>query len=170
MAKAKPYRSLGNTGFKDRCESSIGSFIGVMLPNPCGAFISYFLNRIMKTGVKTMLLQPWFMGALILTTTHQVLQKILGINMQLVDSFLDPLLFLPILLQLILLERRFVFGKGARYVLSWFQILTITVFVSIVCELLFPRWSPAFTPDCIDVICYMLGGVIFGVFFNSPLR
>ena len=140
-----------------------------MLPNPCGAFISYFLNRIMKTGVKTMLLQPWFMGALILTTTHQVLQKILGINMRLVDSFLDPLLFLPILLQLILLERRFVFGKGAPYVLSWFQILTVTVLVSVVCELLFPRWNPAFTADYIDVICYLLGGVIFGVFFNSPL-
>src|SRR5690606_16759880 len=167
MAKAKPYRSLGNTDFKKFSESPLGSFIGFMFPNPSRAFVTCFPNRIMRTGVKTMLLQPWFMSVLILATMHQFLQKILGINIQLVDSFLDPLLFLPILLQLVLLERRFVFGKGTQYVLSWFQILTVTVFVSVVCELLFPQWNPAFTADYIDVICYLLGGVIFGVFFNS---
>ena len=169
MDKAKPLQSLGNTDFKEYSKSSLSSFIDFMLPNPSRTFVISFPNCIMKIGVKTMLLQPWFMSALILTITHQVLQKILEINIQIIDSFLDPLLFLPILLQLILLERRFVFGKGPRYILSWFQILTVTVFVSIVCELLFPRWNPAFTADYIDVICYLFGGVIFGVFFNSSL-
>src|SRR5690554_5620546 len=116
-----------------------------------------------------MLLQPWFIGALMLVLIHQVFQKILGINIALVDSFLDPILFLPILLQFILLERRFIIGKGPRYVLSWFQILTITVFVSFVCEILFPQWSSSFTVDYKDVICYLIGGVIFGIFFNFPL-
>jgi hypothetical protein len=116
-----------------------------------------------------MLLKPWFMVALMLLLMHQISQKILKIKIVLADSFLDPLLFLPILLHLILLERRFIIGKGQYYVLSWFRILTITAFVSVVCEILFPHWSSSFTADYKDVICYLAGGVIFGIFFNSPL-
>ncbi|HUH19662.1 hypothetical protein [Albibacterium sp.] len=123
----------------------------------------------MKQGVGVMLLQPWFLGALMLVLIHQVSQKILGVNIPLADSFLDPILFLPILLQLILLELRFLIGKGPRYVLSWFQISIITVFVSVVCEILFPQWSSSFTADYKDVICYLVGGMVFGIFFNLPL-
>lgn len=121
----------------------------------------------MSAGMKAMLLRPWFIAAVGLAVTHQVLQKILDIHVPIVDSYLDPLLFLPILLQLILLEQRYVFAKGSHYVLSWFQIVGVVLLVCIVCESLFPLWSPSFTADYIDAICYLIGGVVFGVFFNS---
>lgn len=121
----------------------------------------------MSAGVKAMLLRPWFLGAVGLAVTHQVLQKILNIRVPIVDSYLDPLLFLPILLQLILLEQRYIFAKGPYYVLSWFQILIVILLMSIICELLFPIWSHSFTTDYIDAICYLLGGTVFGVFFNT---
>lgn len=75
----------------------------------------------MSDEIGTMLLRPWFLGAVGLALIHQILQEILGVHVPIVDSYLDPLLFLPILLQLILLERRFVFGKGSQYVLSWYH-------------------------------------------------
>lgn len=124
----------------------------------------------MSDEIETMLLRPWFLGAVGLALIHQILQKILGVHVPIVDSYLDPLLFLPILLQLILLERRFVFGKDSQYVLSWYHIFGVVVLVSVLVELLFPVWSPLFTADYRDVICYLIGGTAFGVFFNVPNR
>lgn len=124
----------------------------------------------MSDEIGTMLLRPWFLGAVGLALIHQILQKILGIHVPIVDSYLDPLLFLPILLQLILLERRFVFGKGSQYALSWYHIFGVVVLVSVLVELLFPVWNPLLTADYKDVICYLIGGTAFGVFFNVPNR
>lgn len=115
-----------------------------------------------------MFLRPWFIVILTTALTHQVLQKIFSFNILVIDSYLDPFLFMPILLHLILFERRYIFGKGASYRLPWYQILTIILFVSIVSELLFPRWSAEFTADYIDVIVYFIGGIVFGVFWNVP--
>lgn len=132
----------------------------------CG-FINNFPNCAVIIGMKEMFLRWWFLIALSIAVLHQVLQKILNIQIQVVNSYLDPLLFLPILLQLMLFERRYLFEKDAQYVFSWYQILMVVFVVSMVCEVLFPLWNPAFTADYIDAICYLIGGVIFGVFFNT---
>lgn len=118
--------------------------------------------------MRKMLLRPWFIAISTIALTHQVLQKVFNFNILVIDSYLDPFLFMPILLHFILMERRYIFGKGASYCLSWYQILTVILFVSIVCELLFPRWSAEFTADYIDVIVYFIGGIVFGVFWNVP--
>lgn len=115
-----------------------------------------------------MLVKPEFIIMLLLVLVHQVTQKILKLSFPRLDSYFDPLLFLPILLYLILWERRYWFGKGPHYVLSWLQIATIFVFVSIVAEYFFPRWSNDFTSDYLDVLCYAIGAVLFGVFLNRP--
>ena len=124
----------------------------------------------MRVGLRAMLLQPWFIGALTLALFHQLIQKGLNINLPLIDSYLDPLLFLPILLHLILFERRYLFGKGPTYVFSWAQILLIVALIAVLCEYYFPRWNDAFTADYLDAIFYLIGGVFFGVFCNKPLK
>lgn len=115
-----------------------------------------------------MLLKPEFIIMLLSVLAHQVTQKIMKLSFPILDSYFDPLLFLPILLYLILWERRYWFGKGPHYVLSWVQIAAIFVFVSIVAEYFFPRWSNDFTSDYWDVLCYAIGAVLFGVFLNRP--
>lgn len=115
-----------------------------------------------------MLLKPWFIAFLFIFLTHQILQKGLGINIQFIDSYLDPLLFLPILLHLVLWERRVLFGLDSLHVLSWQGILTITALVSVLAEYFFPLWSANFTRDYWDVLCYFIGGVFFGAFLNRP--
>ena len=131
---------------------------------------SRFSYCAMKTGVKAMLVKPWFVGATTLALFHQLLQKVWNLNLSLIDSYLDPLLFMPILLHLILLERRYLFGKGSAYVFSWTQILTIIALIAVLCEYFFPRWNASFTADYIDVLCYLLGGILFGVLFNRPVK
>lgn len=138
-----------------------------MFSNSDRRLITNFFDRTLNARVKAMLLQRWFIIALALAIAHQVLQKILQVSIPFVDSYLDPLLFLPILLHLILLERRYVFGKGSDYTFSWPQIIMVSVLISVVCEVLFPRWSPSFTADYKDTVCYFIGGIVFGIFFNS---
>src|SRR5690606_889639 len=139
-----------------------------MFSNSYRHHVTRFLDRTMNAGVKAMLVQGWFLVALALAIAHQVLQKILQVSIPFVDSYLDPLLFLPILLHLILLERRYLFGKGPSYILSWSQMFAVFVLISVVCEVLFPRWSSSFIADYKDVICYLIGGILFGIFLNSP--
>ena len=117
-----------------------------------------------------MLTKPWFIGILTLVAAHQVTQKMLGLNVAILDYYFDPLLFMPILLHLILWERRFLFRKGIRYVLPWNQIISTLVFVSVLCEYFFPRWSNNFTMDYWDILCYTIGALIFGLFLNNPLK
>lgn len=116
-----------------------------------------------------MLLKPWFLIALSLAAAHQLLQKLWTVPINMIDSFLDPLLFIPIVLHLTLMERRFLFGKGPLYILPRLHILLIVGVVSFVCELLFPLWSDSFTADPLDAVCYILGGLAFGIFFNGPI-
>lgn len=127
-------------------------------------------NRPMKPGIRAMLLRPWFIVTAFVALAHQILQKILAISIPWADSFLDPLLFLPILLHLMLLERRFVFGLGGEYTFRWYHIFCTVALISLICELLFPYWSAAFTSDYNDVICYAIGGVVFGIFQNAPVK
>lgn len=116
-----------------------------------------------------MLARPWFLSALIVAGVHQGMQKLLNWHIPILDAYLDPLLFMPILLYLILWERRFFFKKGTQYVLPWSQMLAIFALVSILCEFFFPRWSTRFTMDYWDVLCYFLGMLLFGFVFNKPM-
>jgi hypothetical protein len=120
----------------------------------------------MKLDVNQMLIRPWFIGMVTLVLIHQLIQKILGINIPLADSFLDPILFMPILLHLILWEQRFLFRKDYSYILSWRQMITVLIFVSILTEYFFPQWNNNFTMDYWDIICYLIGTLLFGLLLN----
>ena len=124
----------------------------------------------MKSDSNKMLFRPWFIGMLALVYIHQIVQKLLGLNVPIIDSFLDPLLFMPILLHLILWEQRFLFRKGPDYVLPWKHIMFILIFVAVLCEYFFPLWNNNFTMDHWDVFCYTIGALVFASFLNLPLK
>ncbi|MBL7706725.1 MAG: hypothetical protein JNM21_14360 [Taibaiella sp.] len=110
----------------------------------------------------------WFAGMLLLVLLHQFLEKWLEIRIPVIDNYLDPLLLMPILLHLMLWERRILFKKDLHYVFSLFEVIVLFIVVSFVAEYLFPRWSMGFTADGWDVVCYACGTLIFYFFFNVP--
>ncbi|MCW5927001.1 MAG: hypothetical protein KIT80_08835 [Chitinophagaceae bacterium] len=112
----------------------------------------------------------WFTIFVVVFVAHQLLQKVLKIPVPVADSYLDAFLFMPILLHLILWERRLLFKKGESYTLSYADIFILFVVVSIVCEYFFPKWNKQFTVDFSDVICYLAGATLFALFFNKPAR
>lgn len=112
----------------------------------------------------------WFTGMLLLALLHQSLQKLLEIRIPVIDNYLDPLLLMPMLLHLMLWERRILFKKDLQYVFSLSEVIILFIIVSFVVEYLFPRWNAGFTADGWDVVCYACGTIIFYFFFNVPYR
>jgi len=117
----------------------------------------------------TAIFQPWFVITLCIAALHQLLQKVGQFSVPLLDHYLDPLLLMPILLHLILWEKRIVFRKGNSYVLPLNYMAIILVVVSFVVEYLFPKWSTDFTADYYDILCYIIGTLTYAFFFNTPL-
>lgn len=95
----------------------------------------------------------------ILFIIHQVLQKVLNAHIQIIDSYLDPLLFMPVLLQLIKWERKCIFKKN--YYFSFVEIVIWTSSIALITEYIFPKMNDNFTADIIDVFMYFAGAMIF---------
>lgn len=108
-----------------------------------------------------MLVNPRFIVPFLLFLGHQLAQKALGFHQAFIDSYLDPLLLMPILLHLILWERRYLFDRGADYQLPLSDIILILILVSVLTEHAFPLWNDAFTADQWDLFCYFTGSLFF---------
>lgn len=116
-----------------------------------------------------MLVRPWFFVLLSVAIVHQLLQKVAKVSQPLLDAYLDPLLFMPILLHLMLWERRSLFGKGPYYTLGFWRTVAIFILVGIITEIVFPSMSSKFTTDVIDVACYAIGSMVFLLIWNKPV-
>ena len=101
------------------------------------------------------------LGAFLL---HQLIQKGFGVDITFVHDYIDPLLSIPIMLGVWVVERDYLFGRGR---LTLLETMVGTVFLALVFELLFPYLSSAFTYDPWDFLAYGLGGVLFWVGVNA---
>ncbi|MEX2589425.1 MAG: hypothetical protein WD334_04410 [Chitinophagales bacterium] len=104
---------------------------------------------------------------LISFTAHQVGQKLMGIELPMLDRYVDPLLGMPLLLYAFLMERRYLWNLGADYTLSVMEIVIATVIVSVISELLFPALSSDFTFDPYDFPAFGMGAVLFYFTMNK---
>lgn len=104
---------------------------------------------------------PLFIVSIALFLLHQVLQHLLKISLPLADRYLDNLLAMPIILSLLLAERRHLFRRGNSYQLSWLEIVLATLYVSAISEWLFPVLSKRFTFDPLDFVFFFGGAGIF---------
>jgi hypothetical protein len=111
-------------------------------------------------------LHPVFLLCAGLFLVHQFLQKGLGIAIPIVDSYLDPLLCMPILLTLFLAERRWLFRKGEAYFLPKGEVVGIVLVLTLLFEWGFPFFSEKFTADVWDAVAYGIGGVLFYTVLN----
>lgn len=102
---------------------------------------------------------------LILFVAHQLLQKGLGIHIPFVDSFLDPMLGMALLLFGWQKEQELVFQKES---LGYLDVIVLTLFASLFFEFLLPKWHSGFTKDPLDLIFYAFGALLFLLLLNRP--
>lgn len=91
---------------------------------------------------------------------HQYVEKILKLSLPMIDSYLDPLLFMPMLLTLITWERQLMY-KNRLYTLSLMHIFGYLLLVSFLCEVVLPMWTERMTADVWDVLFYALGTILY---------
>ena len=104
---------------------------------------------------------PVFIICLVLFLLHQIMQKILHITFSFADSYLDNLLAMPIILTLLLAERRWLFKKGSNYQIPVIDIVVATLYIIFITEVVFPLLSKNFTADWKDLLFYALGSFVF---------
>lgn len=107
---------------------------------------------------------PWWWLAVVAFVVHQGVQWGLGVHQAYVDAYLDPLLAMPVLLGLWLLERQLIFRVQRLQLL---ETAVATVLLSVLLEEVFPRYEPGFRHDAVDYVFYALGGVYFYLFINK---
>ncbi|MBK6619936.1 MAG: hypothetical protein IPH04_06420 [Saprospirales bacterium] len=110
--------------------------------------------------MRALLLYPFPLLCAVLFLLHQISQKGLGMSIPLADNYLDTLLCMPLLLTGFQAEQARFWGKR-RF--GPFEIFCITAFLSFVFEWVFPRLSPRFTADWLDVAAYFAGAMAWYV-------
>ena len=113
---------------------------------------------------------PIFIICLLLFIIHQVMQKGLDLHFPLADRYLDNLLAMPVILTLLLVERRWLFKKGEAYTLPLLDVVIATIFIVLITELLFPFLSKSFTSDWMDVVFYSIGSAVFYLTINQSSK
>lgn len=108
-----------------------------------------------------------FIACILFFVAHQVTQRLLLIAIPIADNYLDNLLATPILLTLMLVERRTLFRYGSDYTFGIQEVCLATVFIAVVGEVLFPALSNEFTFDWLDFIFYSAGTLLFYVTINK---
>lgn len=111
-----------------------------------------------------------FITCCIVFLAHQITQRVLHVPIPFADNYIDNFLATPILLTLLLVERRTLFRYGEHYTLSVLEVCLATAFIAVVGEVLFPYLSKNFTSDWVDVLFYALGSVLFYATVNKSYR
>ncbi len=100
-----------------------------------------------------------FICCCLLFLAHQWMQYGLHLHYSFIDNYLDDLLAMPVLLTLMLAERRWLFEIKTG--LSVGEIILATLYVSILTELVFPLLSPRFKGDWLDPVMYAAGAALY---------
>lgn len=128
------------------------------------------VSRILKTKEFKPLFSVVFITCCILFLAHQITQRVLHVRIPFADNYIDNFLATPILLTLLLVERRTLFRYGGHYTLSALEVCLATAFIAVVGEVVFPYLSQNFTSDWVDVLFYALGSVLFYATVNKSNR
>lgn len=111
---------------------------------------------------------PVFLTCVVAFILHQGLQKLFGVELPLVDGYLDSFVAMPVILTLLVVERQYLFKKGLAYRLPLLEVILATLFIAFIAEGIFPAVSQRFTGDWMDLIFYGLGSLLFYFTINRP--
>ncbi|MEQ8909375.1 MAG: hypothetical protein RIC95_09295 [Vicingaceae bacterium] len=117
--------------------------------------------------MKKMFFHFSFILPALLFVTHQLLQKVYHIKIQLLDNYLDPFCFTALVLPLLQLERSLLFRSKP---FTHFESFIYFLFLVLFSEIMLPALDDSFVFDPIDMIAMGLGLLWFNFFHSSTLR
>src|ERR1700744_6562195 len=114
------------------------------------------------------LLNRWFVAFCLIWLTVFITRKI-GHPIPYINGYIDDLIAIPVIANLGLWFQRVIIIKSNHYTLSVWHITFITIYVTLVFEVLLPHLSKIYTADWIDAVLYILGGIFFYKVMNKPV-
>ncbi|MBU6120571.1 hypothetical protein [Hymenobacter siberiensis] len=116
-----------------------------------------------------MLRHPLFLGSALLYGGYQLNKHWLHLALPAgLASYLNDVLFLPLMLSLALAAHQTVYGRGATLPGTW--VLAAWAGVALWFEGLLPLWSAQAVADPADVLAYAAGALIFQLWMNKRVR
>ena len=112
----------------------------------------------------SILKHPLFLALSALTISNEIIERA-GWSIPFINSYLDDLACLPVVLTLALAFLR-TFFTSPGYTLSKMQIVIAVIYISVAFEWILPSVSSRYTRDHIDILMYVLGAISFGRFIN----
>ena len=109
---------------------------------------------------------PLFLLCLALFCLNQALERA-QVYIWPLHTHLDDLLCLPITLRMVLAVQHLYF-RDSNMVLPVRHTAFAVAAYSVCFELLLPRYKILYTADALDVLAYMLGGMLFHIYLNKP--
>jgi hypothetical protein len=116
----------------------------------------------------SVLKNPFFIISCVLFWINQFLERVLGIFIPYVHSYLDDLLAMPVVLGITLQAFRLFHPLKDRFIFTKSHIIIAVVYFSLIFEVLLPMKSDTYTRDPWDVLCYAIGAVAFYYWINKP--
>lgn len=111
----------------------------------------------------------WFISALCLLLLHQLFEYVGLLQIELLDSYLDPFLASPIVLHLYFLDLKILRGnKKASLPLA--HIVMLTVLLCVVSEIIFPTFSSKFHQDGFDLLAIIAGSLCYYFFLTKAYK
>jgi hypothetical protein len=84
-----------------------------------------------------------------------------GLNLTLLDNYLDDVLLLPIVLCFALLIQRKLIAKNSNFRFHTFLIIFSVLYFCLMFEGIIPRFNKNYTADWLDCLAYAIGGFVF---------
>lgn len=98
---------------------------------------------------------------------NQIAERVFTIRIQLLFSYLDDLLALPILLGMYQL---FIQKIKNDFTVTWYMTVTAVIMLSVHFEVIMPLIHQKYTADIFDVLMYILGAVCFHLLFKRKKK
>ncbi|WP_425636750.1 magnesium citrate secondary transporter [Algoriphagus yeomjeoni] len=111
---------------------------------------------------------PIFIFTSLAFWTNQYLEKSLGIYVPFYHSYGDDLMAMPVVFGICLQLMRWWHPKQGELTFDTKQVIVGLVYFSLVFEVLLPLKSSTYTSDPLDVLCYVIGTLVFHKFMNKP--
>lgn len=119
----------------------------------------------MKKEISDLITNWFFLLSTITLISHQIIQKVYGIRIPLLDNYGDDFFAMPFVLTLFTIEQYL--WKRRITGLSIFEISTFTIIFAVFFEFIVPLFNPNYTKDYWDLIAYALGSFTFVLFINK---
>ena len=116
-------------------------------------------------NMQTLKQATWW-TCLLLFLGHQFFERVLSLHWVWADSYLDSFLCMPILLGLLLFERRFLLQQPA-FCFPFLDTAIMVILLSLLYEEVFTSVFRGFTKDYWDYLSYCIGGLYFYFFVNN---